>query len=192
MRDFAPRLLNGIAEGSRRITAIVHNMRDYVREDKSGLQGEIDVNRLVQNAAAILWHHIHVHTDNFQLDLEESLPLARGNGQQIEQVIINLIMNALQALKDKSSGVLVTTSSNRAGGTLTITVRDEGKGMEGKVLSRLKEPFFTTKLGEGGTGLGLYISDSIIKEHEGTLEFASREGVGTTATVILHLKDDCA
>jgi PAS domain S-box-containing protein len=192
MRDITPRLLNGITEGSRRITAIVHNMRDYVREDRSGLHGAVDINRLIQNAASILWHHIHIHTDKFQLALEENLPMARGNSQQIEQVVINLITNALQALPDKKSGVTVATAGDRSAGTVTITVRDEGKGMDGDILARLKEPFFTTKLGDGGTGLGLYISDSILTEHRGTLEFDSCPGSGTTATVMLAMADDHA
>ena len=187
MRDFAPRLLNGITEGSRRITAIIQNMRDYVREEKSGLHSEIDVNHLIRNAASILWHHIHVRTDNFQMTLAENLPLAWGNGQQIEQVIINLIVNALQSLTDKRAGVFVTTSSDVNSGTISITVRDEGRGMDATILARLKEPFFSTKLAEGGTGLGLYISDSILKEHKGFLEFDSSPGRGTTATVILPM-----
>lgn len=186
MRDFAPRLLNGITEGSRRITSIIHNMRDYVREDKSGLHGEIDVNRLIQNAASILWHHIHMHTDNFQLALDENLPMAWGNGQQIEQVIINLIVNALQSLTDKTGGVFVTTSGDHGSGTVSIIVRDEGKGMSDAILARLREPFFSTKLAEGGTGLGLYISDSILKEHKGALTFDSCPDKGTTATVVLR------
>jgi PAS domain S-box-containing protein len=187
MRDIAPRLLNGITEGSRRITAIVDSMKDFVREDKSGLHGAIDINRLVRNAASILWHHIHVYTDRFDMNLQHPLPPARGNGQQIEQVIINLFMNALQALPDKQAAVRIATSCDPEAGTVTITVGDEGAGMDGSVLARLKEPFFTTKMAEGGTGLGLYISDSILREHRGSLEFDSAPGRGTTATVTLPL-----
>jgi signal transduction histidine kinase len=189
MQNVAPRLLNGITESSRRITAIVNNMREFVREDKSGLQGAIDVNHLVRNAASILWHHIHIYTDNFRVNLQEPLPPAKGNGQQIEQVIINLLMNALQALPDKTSGVQVETVDTSDQGIVTVIIRDEGSGMDHSVMSRLKEPFFSTKLGRGGTGLGLYISDAIIKEHEGELEFSSIPGKGTEATVRLKIWD---
>ncbi len=184
MREFAPRLLGGIREGSRRITAIVQNMRDYVREDKSGSDGSVDVNQLLQNAMSILWHHIHLHTDHFNTELGEELPLARGNGQQVEQVLINLLTNALQSLPDKKAGVNIATFVE-SGGDITVKVRDEGKGMDNATLARLTEPFFTTRTDEGGTGLGLYISASIIKEHGGTLEFKSEPGKGTTATVRL-------
>jgi len=180
MQEFAPRLLDGIREGSRRITTIVQNMRDYVREDKSGFHGAIDINQLLQNAMAILWHHIHIHTDNFTTNLGEGLPSARGNGQQIEQVLVNLIINALQALPDKKSGVYVSTGMEN--GEIIIKVRDEGAGMDEAVLARLTEPFFTTRTDDGGTGLGLYISASIIKEHGGELRFESKPGKGTIAT----------
>src|SRR6185369_10906981 len=186
MQEFAPRLLDGIREGSRRITAIVQNMRDYVREDKSGSHGSIDINQLLQNAIAILWHHIHIHTDNFTTDLDEDLPPARGNGQQVEQVLINLITNALQALPAKRSGVHVTTRMEN-GGRIIIKVRDEGIGMDEATLAHLTEPFFTTRTDDGGTGLGLYISASIIKEHGGNMEFQSEPGKGTIATVSLSV-----
>lgn len=185
MQDLAPRMFNGIAEGSRRINAIVTDMRDFVKEDKSGLQGMVDINRLIRNAESILWHHIHKHTDNFHAELQADLPAARGNGQQLEQVIINLIINALQALPGKEAAVFVTTSAEPDQGSIIITVRDTGKGMRKNVLERLREPFFTTNLDKGGTGLGLYISDSIIKEHNGLLEFKSTLGKGTTATIRL-------
>lgn len=185
MKELAPRLLKGISEGSSRITAIVSNMRDFVREGENSLQEVIDINHLIHNAASILWHHIHIYTDNFGMNLQEPLLQARGNSQQIEQVIINLIMNALQSLPGKQAGVHITTADNREAGTITITVRDEGNGMDQAVMARMREPFFTTKLAEGGTGLGLYISDSILKEHKGTIRFESSVGCGTSAIVTL-------
>jgi PAS domain S-box-containing protein len=185
MQEMVPRLFHGISEGSRRITAIVDNMKDFVREDKSGLHVELDINKLIRSAASILWHHIHKCTDNFQMVLQDDLLPARGNGQQIEQVIINLLMNALQALADKKCSVCIMTSCDRIAGEIIITVRDEGEGMSKDVVAHLREPFFTTKLDKGGTGLGLYISDSIIKEHRGALDFASIPGKGTVATVQL-------
>jgi signal transduction histidine kinase len=185
MQEIIPRLFYGITEGSRRITAIVDNMKDFVREDKNGRHVELDINKLIRGAASILWHHIHKFTDNFQMVLPDDIPPARGNGQQIEQVIINLMMNALQSLPEKRCGVCISSSCDRTAGEIIITVRDEGEGMSKKALEHLREPFFTTKLEKGGTGLGLYISDSIIKEHRGSLEFASDPGTGTVATIHL-------
>ena len=185
MSEAAPKLFLGLSEGSRRINAIVNNLKDFAREDAIGVHGRIDINRLIQDALSILSHHIHKFTDNFKLTLAENLPLAGGNAQQIEQVVINLIMNALQALPDKSSGVLVGTAFDSGSGCLVIKVWDEGNGMSKRVLERAIEPFFTTRLDRGGTGLGLSISASILKEHNGSLEFESAPGKGTTATVKL-------
>jgi signal transduction histidine kinase len=98
---------------------------------------------------------------------------------------INLISNALQALPDRGAGVSVATSFDRAAAHILVTIKDDGKGMNRKVLQRLTEPFFTTRSSEGGTGLGLYIAASIIKEHGGALEFDSKPGRGTTATIRL-------
>lgn len=187
MQTMVPRLLHGITEGSGRITAIVDNMRQFVREEKGGKKGPIDVNKLVENATSILWHHIHKYTNKFVSSLGEGLPSALGHGQQVEQVIINLLMNSLQALPDRNRGVSIATSHDRHTERIVLVVQDEGVGMEQSVIDRLSEPFFTTKMESGGTGLGLYISSSIIKEHHGTMEFSSAPGIGTTVTVTLPL-----
>lgn len=187
MQAMVPRLIHGISEGSRRISAIVQNMRDYVKEGKGAQKSPVDLNRLVENATAILWHHIHNHTENFSVSLQEELPPVLGHGQQIEQVIINLLMNALQALPEKGRGVRIATVYEGKEEKVTVKVEDEGVGMEQEIIDRLSEPFFTTRSDSGGTGLGIYISSSIIKEHEGTMEFASEPGKGTTVTVTLPL-----
>ena len=192
MDSLAPRLIAGITEGSRQINDIVNNMRDFVKSGKGSLDGKVDVNRVIQDATSILWHHIHRHTDNFRLSLQEDIPPARGNSRQIEQAVINLIMNALQALPDKRAAVFAESSFDPLKGRIKLTVRDEGKGMDLDVRERLKEPFFTTRIEDGGTGLGLYISDTIIKEHGGSLEIESSPGKGTTATINLSVMDQYA
>ena len=111
------------------------------------------------------------------------LPPISGHGQQLGQVVINLLLNACQALPGRNSGVWLTTGFDPATGLVTISVRDEGQGMPEEVGNRVLEPFYSTKLDCGGTGLGLSISDSIIKEHAGLLEFSSKPGEGTTFVV---------
>jgi hypothetical protein len=189
VEEMAPRLFDGIIDGSSRISAIVDNMKNFVRAGSNGLQEELQVNKLIQNAVTLLWHHINKHTDNFRISMQDNLPTVRGNGQQIEQVIINLITNALEALPDKNSGVVATTAWDRKSGHISITVRDEGRGMARSTMERISEPFFTTKHDRGGTGLGLYISDSIIKSHKGSLLFESETGRGTTATICLPVEE---
>ena len=185
MRETAPRLFNGLVEGARRISAIVTNLKDFAREDTGGPLREIDVNRVIADAVTILGHHIHKHTEHFSVEYAGKLPPVRGSHQQIEQVVINLVMNALQALPDKGHGVRVTTAHDADRGQVVITVRDEGQGMSRRVMERSTEPFFSTRLDQGGTGLGLSISASIVKEHRGALEFESVPRRGTTVLVRL-------
>jgi signal transduction histidine kinase len=162
-------------------------MKNYVKPEKSDLHIPIDINNIVESSASILWHHIHKHTENFRTELAEDLPPVMGSRQQLEQVVINLIMNALQSLPDKTRTVAVQTSVDHGKGTISIKVKDEGEGIPEEILDKVAEPFFTTKGDQGGTGLGLYISATIIKEHTGELNFEPTPGIGTTATVTLPI-----
>jgi signal transduction histidine kinase len=144
----------------------------------------------VSVAASLLNPQIKRHTRQFKLDLHEGVPMVRGNPQQLEQVVINLIMNAVQALPDRERKVIVSTSFDQDGGFAIIRVDDEGEGMPAEVRERICEPFFSTKLDQGGTGLGLAISNFIIKEHRGTLEFESEPGKGTTARIKLPVEPE--
>ena len=160
-------------------------LKDFARTDKCDLNEPLDVNKAVVSSVAILKRQIEQHTDNFRVSLRDNLPAARGSGQRIEQVLINLIMNALDAIQGRGRGVTVSTASDDGGAQILVRVTDEGQGIPADILPRITEPFFTTKSGTGGTGLGLSISYSIIKEHGGTIEFDSKEGVGTTVTLRL-------
>ncbi|MBI2401002.1 MAG: PAS domain S-box protein [Deltaproteobacteria bacterium] len=183
MSEVVPELLSGITDGSRRIKGIVDNLKDFSRNDKAGLEGSFDVNRAVMASVSILSNQIAKYTDSFEVDFAEELPKVKGSAQKIEQVVINLVLNALHALSDKKKRVMVATRQEE--GKVLIEVRDEGAGMTREVLERVMEPFFTTKSDRGGTGLGLSISYSIIKDHGGTLEFDSSPGMGTTARITL-------
>ncbi|MBI5056115.1 MAG: PAS domain-containing protein [Nitrospirae bacterium] len=180
-----PEVIKGIDDGSVRIQEIVNNLRNFAKPEKANLDGKVNVNDIVVAAKTILNNHINKCTAKFQLICGKNIPSVRGSSQQIEQVVINLIMNSLESLKDKSCGVRVSTSYNKKSKYVIIRVKDEGVGMTRDTLERITEPFFTTKLERGGTGLGLSISYAIIKEHRGTLEFESEYRKGTTATVKL-------
>jgi PAS domain S-box-containing protein len=185
VRELAPEVIKGIDEGSIRIQHIVDNLRDFARPEKANLNGSVNINDLVIAAESILRNHIKKYTEKFQLKPGGNIPPIRGSSQQIEQVVINLIMNSLQSLEDKKCAVRVSTTYNKFSKLAIIKVKDEGIGMTRDTLERITEPFFTTKLEKGGTGLGLSISYAIIKDHNGSLEFKSRPGKGTTATVKL-------
>jgi PAS domain S-box-containing protein len=183
METHSPQLFAGIIDGARRINEIIGNLKSFARQEHTVAKQDVDFNKVVTAAVSILHHELIKYTENFHLDLDEGIPHVKGSGQQLGQVIINLLMNACQSLPHKHCGIWLATGFDAATGQVTTTVRDEGSGMSRDVGNRIMEPFFTTKLDTGGTGLGLSICQSIIKDHNGFLEFKSEPGNGTTFVV---------
>lgn len=184
-RIFLPEAIEGLRQGALRISAIVGSLKEFGRDNRFSSQSRADVNAVVQLSASILNHHISRATHNFKLELAEGLPKVKGSARQLEQVVINLIQNALQALPDPKKGVRITTGSDAESGDIFIQVIDEGNGIPPEIANRIMEPFFTTRLEFGGTGLGLAISSTIVKEQGGSIGFFSEVGKGTTFTVRL-------
>jgi hypothetical protein len=178
-------ILYRIIEGSQRIRNIVASLKSYSVHREDGTYEEVDINRVINYALLIIGHQIKKFTDNFTVDLSNELPPVRGDSHALEQMIINILMNAVQALPDRKSGVAIATQYNDKDKQVIIRVRDEGIGMSGETLKRLFDPFFTTKHDKGGTGLGLSISLSIIKKSNGSIEFESEAGKGTTCLIKL-------
>ena len=185
MREVVPKLAAGISDASARIKAIVWNLKDFARQDVSRGQAPVRVNDAVRMAVTILNHEILRATHRFEVAYGEDLPPVMGSAQQLEQVVINLLNNALQALPSNQRGIRVSTRLAPETGEVEVCVADEGVGMSPEVLERIKEPFFSTHLDHGGLGLGVSICRSIVQEHRGTLEFESEVGKGTRAVIRL-------
>ena len=178
-------LISGISEGATRIGKIVEALGGFARQDAGDLDQQVDPNAVVESAMVIVNNLIKNSTHHPSVELEENLPQIRGNPQQLEQVVINLITNSCQALQSPQKSLYVSTSYSETSDLITIRVRDEGEGIPPENLNHIIEPFFTTKRDAGGTGLGLSVSYNIVKNHGGHLHFTSRFGKGTTATVML-------
>jgi signal transduction histidine kinase len=183
MRQEIPRILSGMQDGAKRIKRIVHDLKDFARRDDAGDKGLIDLNRVVQTALRLVDPSIRKATARLAIDLGIGLPKFLGNTQRIEQVVVNLVLNACQALPDREHGIEITTRVAADPLRLELRVQDQGGGIAPEHLSRLTDPFFTTKRESGGTGLGLSVSAGIVKEHGGTLSFDSTPGAGTTVTL---------
>ncbi len=185
VREEVPRLLEEMQEGAKRIKRIVEDLKDFARRDDVGGKELIDLNGVAQAAVRLVDTSLRKATTRFTARYAQDLPQVLGNAQRIEQVVVNLVLNACQALPDPSRGIELETSFDPEAGRVILRVRDEGSGIAPGNLSRLTDPFFTTKRESGGTGLGLSVSAGIIKEHGGTLSFESTLGEGTTVTLSL-------
>lgn len=189
-RELVPRLLEDTVEGTRRIKYITDNLKEFSRPQDPQVFTRISINKVITFSLNILSNQIKKYTDAFSFEPGQDIPRFKGNPQQIEQVLINLIQNALYALPDKSCGVRVSSGYDPGTGRIIVTVDDEGVGMNEKIVDRITDPFFTTRQDSGGTGLGLYISYSIIRAHRGSIEFRSRPGEGTTAIVKIPVSQE--
>jgi polar amino acid transport system substrate-binding protein len=187
MRENMPVLVSGILDGSKRIKQIVEDLRDFVRRDASDMTQSVDLNAVIKSAVTLLSNMIMKSTQKFSIEYTSDLPRLKGNFQRFEQVIINLIQNACQALPDPQKGIYVSTDYDPKKGCLIVRVADQGIGIPPEMLPHVTEPFMTTKRDSGGLGLGLSISSRIVKEHGGTLTFTSEPGKGTTAEIILPI-----
>ncbi len=187
-RDDFPRLLSEINRNSDRIRRIVQNLKHMSRQDSDELTEDVDIQQVLEETVMILHNQIQKYTDVCTLDVPDDLPVVRGSSQQLEQVFINVLLNALQAITDRSGGVHVSAGIDEQEGVLWVSIRDEGEGIPERELGRLTEPFFTTRTATGGTGLGLSISRSIIERHGGKLGFESAIGRGTTVTIQIPAK----
>ena len=185
MRDEIPRILEEMQDGAQRIKRIVNDLKDFARRDDAGEKELIDLDAVAKTALRLVDPTIRSATNRFEAVYAGSLPRVLGNGQRIEQVIVNLVLNACQALPDQDRGVSLATSFDKKRNMVLIQVRDQGVGIAEEHLPHLMDPFFTTKRDTGGTGLGLSVSAGIVKEHGGTLLFESVPGTGTTVTLAL-------
>ncbi len=180
-----PLLLSGITDGAKRVKAIVSDLKEFTRQSRPELRDMVNVNKAVKTAVGLVSNLMRKSTNRFSALYEPDVPLVKGNIQRIEQVIINLLVNACQALSDNQQAIAISTAYDSELDCVVVEIRNEGEGMSPEILQRIKDPFFTTKRESGGTGLGLAISEKIITDHGGTMVFDSVLGQGTSVKVSL-------
>ncbi|SBT17971.1 Sensor protein ZraS [Marinomonas gallaica] len=176
-----PYLLDEMQHSTDRIRNIVNDLKDFAREQPDALSQEVDLNQVVETSIRLVDKSIRSATDHFNVHLDLRQPRIMGNPQRIEQVIINLVLNACDAIEHPSATLAISTTLSADQKEVFVVVEDEGCGIEQEALARLTEPFFTTKRDHGGTGLGLSVSAGIVKAHKGRLSFSSTLGKGTVA-----------
>ena len=175
-----------------RIERIVHHLREFSRQTKQEFT-EMDINQPIENALMITGQQLLNHSITIEKHLAEELPKVLGDPNQLEQVLLNLISNAKDALLDVEGEKKLTLISRRVeeNGTVwvSISVRDTGIGIPKEDLDKVFEPFFSTKPVGKGTGLGLSLCFGIIEAHNGRLEIKSEPGNGTEVIIFIPAKD---
>jgi signal transduction histidine kinase len=181
MQDIEALTSDGL-HGISQITDLVANLRNFARLDRSRV-ATFDVNEGIRTTLLIArpaLRHVHV-----EMRLGE-LPQITCSPSQVNQVVLNLLTNAAQAIEGEAGLIRVTTRREADG--VAIEVADNGKGIPAAALPRVFDPFFTTKEVGKGTGLGLSIAYKIVTQHGGRIEVQSHEGAGATFRVVLPLR----
>ncbi len=173
-------LINESLQGAKRVSKIVHDLKNFSRVDVLLENEPVDLSSCMESALNICWNEL-----KYQADIRKEyvpLPTVLCNSGQLNQVFLNLLVNAGQALAARGEIIL---SCRHDDSHVYASVADNGSGIPEGVLKRIFDPFFTTKEVGAGTGLGLSISYEIIKQHNGELLVESSVGIGTTFTVKL-------
>ncbi|MBF0127356.1 MAG: PAS domain S-box protein [Magnetococcales bacterium] len=173
-----------------RITSITRDVSDFSQSQSDEIQF-LDLNDLIKKSVRLMGFDKRMRSIQIKLDLDRELPAVNGSGSQLRQVLINLLLNAADALEGSANPTReVVISTGLQDNRIRMTVADNGMGMEPHNLKRVFEPFFTTKPAGRGTGLGLSLCFSIITNHKGTITVHSRPGEGCVFHVLLPMADE--
>jgi|GEM_PF-1626599 len=179
-------IIQAIKIGSDRINRIVSDLKEFVRQDDRLCLTPVNLNQVVDKAYTIFGAQVRKSIAGFKTMLAPDLPLVQGHFQKLEQIVTNLVVNALSAVSDKHTGKLsISTRHLPAHAAVALAVEDNGLGMTPDIVDRIFEPFFTLRRDSGGTGLGLSVSYGLVKEHSGILGVLSRPGKGSRFTIFL-------
>ncbi|MGE0078856.1 MAG: PocR ligand-binding domain-containing protein [Bacteroidales bacterium] len=175
-------LLASLKEGVERAAAIVRGLNQFSRDSKN-YDEQCHIHSIIDNCLAMLYNQ-YKHKIDIEKFYEKEDVIVKGNVGKLHQAFLNILTNSIQAIKDKGS-ISVSTTKNSS--SLTILIADSGSGIKKEYLSKIMDPFFTTKDPGKGTGLGLSITYSIIQEHRGEIEFESEINKGTTVKITLPI-----
>jgi len=179
--------LKTIEKETKRCNSIIGNLMKFARQEQTEFS-PTQINQVVEDAIGIVAHQLGVNQIRIEKDLAQGLPDVMGNANQLQQVLMNIMINAQQAMDGQPGSVQAATSLSEEN-TLEIRISDTGPGLPAEIQERIFEPFFTTKPAGKGTGLGLSVTYGIIKDHEGDIRVESTPGEGATFIITLPVAD---
>lgn len=188
-RENIPVLLVDIEDGANRMKKLVEDLRNYARKDEGLLTEKVDLNQIIIDSLRLVQNEIKRYA-KVRLNLHRELPIFIGNIQKFEQVIINLVINAAEAIDHDNGKIKIVTKFDTPLKQICLKISDNGVGMDKNTKNCIFDPFFTTKKNQGGTGLGLSITYGIIKEHNADIEVDTKLGSGTTFTIKIPAATD--
>jgi len=176
-----------ISAETARVGRIVSDLLSFSRRSKPQ-HAPADLNKLVRTTLGLADHKLRLMSAEIVLDLQENLPQLECDSSQIQQVILNLVMNAGEAMKARGGGKLTVRTRVANAEEVELLVEDTGEGIAPENLAKIFDPFFTTKADAKGVGLGLAVVYGIVKAHDGDVEVGSKRNEGTTFKITLPLK----
>jgi signal transduction histidine kinase len=185
IRKETDRLIEAVGQGTERIQSIVKGLKTFAGSGPVFEDTPVDLNAAVHAALEIIGPVIKKNTTRFSCIVHQTPLVVRGSFQSIEQVIINLVTNACEALSGLENHIRITTGLSTEKNSCFVAVEDGGKGIAAEDMGHIFDPFYTTGRDRGGTGLGLSVSYRIAQAHKGSIEFDSTPGVGTCAVFYL-------
>jgi len=191
-------LVNNLEHASSRINDIMTDMGEFVRNGYKKEQAWVDLNQVVEKGIAVCRSQISKRVKSFDVNIADDLPPLYTDPEALEQILVNFLINAAQAADKKDSWVKLSVKQEKGiwRDHFIIEVSDNGCGMDIATREKIFDPFFTTKASGEGTGLGLFVTDSLVEVLGACIEVESNPGKGSTFKVILHkgnssLEKDC-
>jgi len=185
LADNLVQLIADMEMAAHRVAKTVLDLKNFSRQSNVAEKAPLQVNNAVRNAMRLAQATLRTSAVEVNLQFGEDLPDIDGNLQSIEQIILNIIINAVQAIDHDQGKIGVTTGIRHQDGRVYIRITDNGRGISSAISDKIFLPFITDKQSVGGTGLGLSVSYSLAKAHKGEIIFDTTPGEGTSFTVYL-------
>jgi PAS domain S-box-containing protein len=183
LEENSDRLLSDMDMAANRVAKIVSDLKNFARQSNVVDKSSMQINTAVENALRLAQTSLRKSGVDLEVNLANDLPLLKGNLQNIEQIILNLVINAVQAIHHDQGLIRIATGFQNKDRRIFVSITDNGCGVAPDISDKLFDPFVTDKRAEGGTGLGLSVTYSLVNAHDGEIVFQSHKGKGTIFTV---------
>ena len=185
LADNLDQLVADMEMAAHRIAKTVSDLKNYSRQSNVAEKLPLQANNAVKNALRLAQSTLRKSDVNIKLNLADDLPDIEGNLQSIEQIILNITINAIHAVNHNRGEIEITTGLRIKDGMVYIRITDNGRGISPAIADKIFLPFVTDKQSEGGTGLGLSVTYSLVKANDGVIDFETSRGRGTSFNVYL-------